>query len=57
MWTAAQILIDVVFALGLIILAAAHLSGRTTSSEIDVLREVVDHELDKIRGEIDGGKR
>lgn len=57
MWTVAQILIDVTFALGMIVLACAHLAGRTTGAEIDVLREVVEHELDKIRGELDGGKR
>lgn len=56
MWIAIQVLIDIVFALGLILLAAAHIAGRTTSAELDVLREVVEHDLDKIRGEIDGGK-
>lgn len=56
MWIAIQVLIDIVFALGLILLAAAHISGRTTSAELDVLREIVEHDLDKIRGEIDAGK-
>src|SRR5574337_1270876 len=49
MWTAIQILIDIVFALGLILLAAAHISGRTTSAELDVLREVVEHDLEDSR--------
>lgn len=50
-----QILVDVVFAVGILILAAAHLAGRTTGAEIDVLRETVDHELTKIWSKVDGG--
>ena len=56
MWTAIQILIDVVFALGLITLAAAHFSGRTTGAELDVVRETLGYEIDKLRAKIDGGK-
>ena len=57
MWLAAQILIDVVFALGLIVLAAAHIAGRTTGAELEVLRQTVDYELDKITAKLDGGKK
>lgn len=56
MWIAIQVLIDIVFALGLILLAAAHIAGRTTGAELDVLRDIVEHDLDKIRGEIDAVK-
>jgi len=55
MWLAAQILIDVVFALGLIVLAAAHIAGRTTGAELDVVRETLGYEIDKLRAKIDGG--
>lgn len=49
-----QIVVDVVFAWGLIVLAAAHISGRTTGAELDVFREAVEHELSKIRAKVDG---
>lgn len=55
MWIAAQILIDVVFALGLIVLAAAHFAGRTTGAELDVVRKTLGYEIDKLRAKIDGG--
>lgn len=57
MFTVLQVLIDVVFALGLIVLAAAHIAGRSTSAELDVLRDAVDHEIGKLWAKIDGGKR
>lgn len=57
MWIAIQVLIDVAFALGLILLAAAHISGRTTSAELEVFREVVEYELDKIKARVEGGKQ
>lgn len=55
MWTLVQILIDVVFAASLIVLAAAHISGRTTSAELDVIRKTFGHEIDVLRAKIDGG--
>lgn len=50
MWIFTQILIDIIFALGLIVLAAAHIAGRSIEAEFDVFREFVDGELDKLRG-------
>jgi len=50
-----QTAIDVVFFLGLIVLAAAHFSGRTTGAELDVVRETLGYEIDKLRAEVDGG--
>jgi hypothetical protein len=52
-----QVVIDVIFACGLIVLAAAHIAGRTTSAELDVLRQTVDYEFDKITAKIDGGAK
>ena len=53
---AAQILIDVLFGLGLLVLAAAHISGRTTGAELDVIRDSLGHDIDELRAKIDGGK-
>lgn len=53
MWTFAQILIDVVFAIGLLVLASAHIAGRSTSDELDVFRDIVEHELAKIGAKVD----
>lgn len=61
MWIAAQILIDIVFAVGLIVLAATFLAHRTTSEELEEIRDYVEQETRKlwadVRARMDGGTK
>jgi hypothetical protein len=57
MWIAAQILIDIVFALGLIVLAAAHIAGRNVGDELDVVRDAFERDLERLEARLDGGAK
>lgn len=50
-----QVGIDVVFALALIVLIAAHVSGRTFSAEWKVFRDTTIGRLHKLESKFDGG--
>lgn len=56
MWTAVQVLIDIAFALWLILVTAAHFAGRTTSAELEVVRETLEYEIEKLEAKVDRGK-
>ncbi|HET9817695.1 MAG TPA: hypothetical protein VFP92_00835 [Rhodanobacteraceae bacterium] len=57
MWITAQILIDIVFGLGILILAAAHLAGRNVGDELDVVRDAFERDLERLEGRINGGAK
>ena len=61
MLTFLQGLIDLALIIGLLVMAAAHLSQRTTSEELDEIRDYVEQETGKLwanmRAKMDGGTK
>lgn len=51
-----QFIVDVLFAVGLLALAAAHFSGRDVGTELDVFRDVTERDIERLESMIDGGK-
>lgn len=52
-----QVGVDVVFALGLTVLAAAHLSGRTFSEEWAIFTDEMESRLQKLESKVDNGSK
>lgn len=52
MLTFAQILIDIILILAVLVLASAHVANRATGAEIDGIKDWVTQELDKLWGDV-----